>query len=195
MVERTMTQRQEEIGASSTSDSGLSAPAPVVIRPMRGTDIEHVSRIERQSFPTAWNTQAYVNELGNHCAVYRVAVIGETVVGYGGEWVIMDEAHITTIAVSPDYRGQRIGERLLSEMLVTAIKQGATRATLEVRSGNEAARRLYEKYGFVSVAVRKGYYPDNNENAEIMWVYEMESPGWRRLFLAHRAAMGLPPGI
>jgi len=166
---------------------------PIRIRPMRGSDIEPVSKIERQSFSTAWSTNAYVTELANPSAVYLVATVGETVVGYGGLWVIMDEAHITTIAVVPEYRGKKIGERLLSEMLAAARKKGATRATLEVRSGNEVARRLYEKYGFVWMAVRKGYYSDNNENADILWVNDMEAPEWRRRFNAHRVALGLSP--
>lgn len=167
----------------------------VTVRPMRGADIEHVSRIERQSFPTYWSTQAYVTELQNPCAVYLVAVVDDRIVGYGGQWVIMDEAHITTIAVLPDLRGKRIGERILSEMLLVAIRRGATRATLEVREGNTAARRLYEKYGFVEVAVRKAYYPDNNENALIMWANNMNSPSWNRMYNAHRATLGLPPGL
>ncbi len=182
-----------ERGAELTE---LARPAEsIVIRPMLGADIEHVSRIERQSFPTYWSTQAYVTELQNPCAVYLVAVLDDQVVGYGGQWVIMDEAHITTIAVLPDLRGKRIGERILSEMLRVALRRGATRATLEVREGNEAARRLYEKYGFVEVAVRKAYYPDNNENALIMWANNMNSAAWTRLYNARRTVLGMPLGI
>ncbi len=165
--------------------------SPLLIRPLRGTDLEAVSRIERQSFLTPWNTQAYVTEIANPNAVYLVAARDGVVVAYGGLWVIMDEAHITTIAVDTALRGHKIGETLLVEMLKAARKKGATRATLEVRSGNEPARRLYEKYGFIWVAIRKGYYSDNNENADIMWINDMETPEWRRLFARNRDALGL----
>ena len=161
------------------------------MRPMRSSDIEPVSKIERQSFATAWNAQAYITELANPAALYLVALLDDTVVGYGGQWVIMDEAHITTIAVLPEIRERKIGERLFCEMLRTAMEKGATRATLEVRETNDPAKKLYEKYGFKTVAARKGYYSDNNENADIMWVYDMESPEWRTLYARHRAALGM----
>jgi len=176
----------------ATSDQRpATASLPLLIRPLRGTDLEAVSKIERQSFLTPWNTQAYVTEIANPNAVYLVAVRENRVVAYGGLWVIMDEAHITTIAVDTALRGQKIGERLLIEMLITARKKGASRATLEVRAGNEAARRLYEKYGFIWVAIRKGYYSDNNENADIMWINDMETPEWRRLFARNRDTLEL----
>jgi [ribosomal protein S18]-alanine N-acetyltransferase len=178
----------------TTAATRITPPdEPVIIRPMRGTDIEPVSKIERQSFSTAWSTQAYVTELANPAAVYLVAVLGDRVVGYGGEWVIMDEAHITTIAVLPECRGKRIGERLLNEMLHVARKKGASRATLEVRETNEVAQRLYRKYGFVRAAQRKHYYADTNEHADIMWIYNMDALDWRRLFSSYRVALGLSP--
>jgi [ribosomal protein S18]-alanine N-acetyltransferase len=182
-----------EVTPGAGSEPGESGEPPVVVRPMRPPDLEHVARVERASFPTSWHTQAYATELTNPAALYLVATVGETVVGFSGQWVIMDEAHITTIAVSPEWRGRRIGERILSEMLGQAIRRGATRATLEVRATNDPARRLYEKYGFVDVAVRKAYYPDNGEDAVIMWVYQMDSPAWRKRYHAQRAALGLPP--
>lgn len=186
---------------TDTDSDTLPPDAPdavtYVLRPMRGTDIEHVGRIERASFPTSWSTNAYVTELANPNATYLVAVARaggrEAVVGYAGLWVIMDEAHITTIAVSPEQRGKRIGERLLSEMLYIAHRKGATRATLEVRSGNASAQRLYERYGFVWVAVRKGYYSDNGENADILWINDMDAPEWREPYNANREELGLPP--
>lgn len=172
---------------------------------MRGADIEQVSRIERQSFPTPWSTHAYVTEIANPSACYLVATLNEaasnvsadtrpeTIVGYGGMWVIMDEAHVTTLAVDPTFRGRRIGELLLCELLAASLRLGATRATLEVRESNQAAQRLYEKYGFVWVALRKGYYTDNNEHAVIMWIDDMTTSAWRRTFAEHRAALALPP--
>ena len=170
-----------------------SAEEQITVRPLRGTDIEQVSRIERGSFPTPWNTQAYVTEIANPSACYLVATSGETVIGYTGMWVIMDEAHITTLAVDPEHRRRRIGERLLSELLVHARKRGAMRATLEVRENNESARNLYEKYGFAAVHVRRAYYSDNNENATIMWIDDMTTAAWRKRFAGLRAVLGLSP--
>lgn len=174
------------------------AQMPVAVRPMRGSDIEWVSRIERRSFPTPWNTQAYLTEIANPSACYLVATVGDpyaggAVVGYGGMWVIMDEAHITTIAVDPDWRGNKIGDRVLAELLAAARRKNATRATLEVREHNIVAQTLYRKYGFQSAALRKGYYSDNNENAIIMWINDMTAPDWRRLYAEHRTVLGLPP--
>ena len=166
--------------------------AVLAIRPMLTSDIEAVSKIEKQSFTTFWNTQAYVTELMNANAIYMVATLNDRVVGYGGLWVIMDEAHITTIAVEANLRGQKIGERLLVEMLKSSRKRGATRSTLEVRETNEPAKRLYQKYGYVWVAIRKAYYSDNNENAEILWIDDMTTAEWRRLFAANCAAIGMP---
>ncbi len=158
---------------------------------MRGSDIEAVSKIERQSFSSAWNTQAYVTELANPSALYVVAEerATERIIGYGGLWVIMDEAHVTTLAVEPELRGKKIGERLLVELLIAAQKEGATRATLEVREHNTPAQRLYAKYGFVWAAVRKKYYADNNEDAHILWINDMTFPEWRAQFDANRAAL------
>jgi ribosomal-protein-alanine N-acetyltransferase len=171
----------------------ISTNAVVAIRPMLTSDIEAVSKIEKQSFMTYWNTQAYVTELANANAYYLVATLNDRVVGYGGLWVIMDEAHITTIAVEAGLRGQKIGERLLAEMLKGAQKRGATRSTLEVRETNEPAKHLYEKYGYVWVAIRKAYYSDNNENAEILWINDMTTSEWRQRFAANCAALGLSP--
>src|SRR5205807_7845777 len=97
-----------------------------------------------------------------------------------GMWVIMDEGHITTIAVDPQLRGRRIGERLMHGMLEEAIYRGATRATLEVREHNVVAQNLYRKYGFREAAIRKNYYTDNQENAIIMWADDIHDPAYAR---------------
>ena len=154
-------------------------------------------RIERQSFPTHWTVKAYLNELSNRAAIYIVAAVGdrdagtERVLGYGGLWLIMDEAHITTIAVVPELRGRKIGDRILCRMLQAVQDRGGARATLEVRETNTPALRLYEKYGFEYVAVRKAYYEDTKEDGHILWINDMTSPEWRRRFAANRAAVGL----
>jgi ribosomal-protein-alanine N-acetyltransferase len=90
-------------------------------------------------------------------------------------WVIVDETHIATLATHPDYRRQGIGERLMMAGLLSARNEGATRAFLEVRAGNMAARSLYAKYGFMEVGVRPRYYKDNNEDATLMNLEDLNS--------------------
>src|SRR5664280_74287 len=108
-----------------------------------------------------------------------VAVIGAAIVGYGGIWLMVDEAHVTTFAVHPQYRRRRIGERLLIALLDLALARGAREATLEVRLSNLPARRLYEKYGFRPVGIRPRYYSDDHEDALIMTTEPLLSPGMR----------------
>lgn len=151
-------------------DDESSPLLPVNIGRMRIDDVEHVSRMERRCYRLPWSSSAYVTELGNPKAYYAVAkTLDGRVVGYAGIWVIMDETHFTTIAVDPEFRGMRIGERLLIHMLEYGMRHGADRATLEVREHNQAAHNLYLKYGFTDVAQRRRYYSDNGEHAVIMW--------------------------
>jgi ribosomal-protein-alanine N-acetyltransferase len=111
-----------------------------------------------------------------------------SVVGYGGFWFIVDEAHVSTIAVHPDWRGRRVGERLFVAMLEQALDLGAVTATLEVRVSNDRAQSLYRKYRFEVVGRRKHYYRDNGEDALLMTA-ELR-PGYRedmrRLFADQR---------
>lgn len=158
----------------------------LVIEPMRAEDIPLIMEIERLCFRTPWHENAFYNELYHQPACYLVAKVGGKVVGYGGMWVIMDEAHITTLAVHPHFRRQHIGEKLLLALLEQAIARRARHATLEVRESNLAAQRLYTKYGFYTVAVRKGYYADTGENALIMWTPDMQSAAYQQLLRANR---------
>ncbi|NLW07403.1 MAG: ribosomal protein S18-alanine N-acetyltransferase [Clostridia bacterium] len=138
--------------------------------PMIGEDLDGVLAIEQVSFPTPWSRNSYLNEIyNNEFAYYYVARAADKVIGYAGLWLIFDEAHVTTVAVAPDYRGRRLGELLLKVLMQEAAYLGADRMTLEVRVSNHAARRLYERLGFVSAGIRKGYYNDNKEDAIIMW--------------------------
>lgn len=154
------------------------SPKPVMtIRPMTVDDLPGVQAIESASFTTPWPTHAYRQELeGNRLAQYLVCVMGGVIVAYGGIWLMVDEAHITTFAVHPRYRRRRIGERLLLALMDLARKRYAREATLEVRLSNLAARRLYEKYGFRPVGIRPRYYSDNGEDALIMTTEPLELP-------------------
>ena len=160
----------------------------VTIRPMVGTDIETVARIERQSFTTNWTTSAWINELSNPFAIYLVAELDREVVGHCGFHLVMDEAHITTLAVADTWRNQKLGERLLVGLLEAAQSRGATSATLEVRRSNAPAQHLYQKYNFSWEGTRKGYY--DGEDGDILWVRAMDDPAWKKRFTENRAAVG-----
>lgn len=140
------------------------------IKGMLPVHLDEVLAIERVSFPTPWSRQAFLGELNhNGFAVYFVCLQESRVIGYAGMWVIYGEAHITSIAVHPDYRGQKLGRALLEKLMQQAVKKGADRITLEVRPSNGPAQKLYQEMGFAPVGVRKGYYTDTNEDAIIMW--------------------------
>ncbi len=141
----------------------------VYLREMRLGDLDQVLQIETRSFPTPWSRKAFVSELTrNRYAYYIIAQMDDRVVGYGGMWVIGDEAHITNIAVDPECRRRGIGKRLLQELLDRARDFGARSVTLEVRRSNVAAQRLYEGQGFEARGVRKGYYTDTGDDAIVM---------------------------
>ena len=162
--------------------SSLGGEEEVRILPMGLDDLPGVLAIEAVSFPTPWSKRTFMTELTqNLCACYIVARAGRKVVGYAGMWVLLDEAHVTNIAVHPGWRGKGIGERLMRELMRRARQRGARRATLEVRKSNAVARRLYERLGFVARGVRKGYYTDTNEDAILMWhddIERLEERGW-----------------
>jgi len=144
--------------------------AEVRIAAMGLRDIPQVAGIERQSYPAPWSARAFVTEITeNVCACYLVARVGATVVGYAGIWVLLDEAHVTNIAVHPAWRRRGIATRLLLELIWRARVRGASRMTLEVRPSNEAALQLYERFGFEARGRRRGYYTDTREDALIMW--------------------------
>ena len=144
-------------------------PLRLVIEPMQLDDVPAIQAIEQASFTTPWPPDAYRSELQtNRMAHYLVARASGALAAYGGMWLMVDEAHITTFAVHPAWRRQGIGERLLLAFFDIAIAREAHEATLEVRLSNLAARRLYEKYGFRPVGLRPNYYSDDREDALIM---------------------------
>jgi ribosomal-protein-alanine N-acetyltransferase len=148
-----------------------SAEEEIQFRPMQLTDLAAIVELEIASFPTPWPRQAFYNELMfNRFADYTVLTVNGQVAGYCGFWLILDEAHITNIAVHPEFRGKGYGKRLLQYVMERARRLGALKMTLEVRVSNHVAQSLYEKMGFVRSGVRKGYYTDNKEDALIMWV-------------------------
>ncbi|WP_406685898.1 ribosomal protein S18-alanine N-acetyltransferase [Rossellomorea vietnamensis] len=134
-------------------------------------DLNEVMEIENQSFSIPWSRDAFLNELEhNHLSTYLVAEDGENLAGYCGVWLVVDEAHITNVAVLPDYRGRGLGESLMRKIMDIAIEFGARVMTLEVRISNMPAQHLYRKLGFKDGGIRKRYYSDNQEDALVMWV-------------------------
>jgi len=181
------------------------------LRPMTADDIAQVADVERESFPAMWPQTAYKRELANKLARYLVLtelrdteieppatsglwgalrrIIGsdtpagthEYLLGFIGLWLMVGEAHIVTVAVRERYRRMGIGERLVIAALELAQDAEQDEATLEVRASNEPAQRLYEKYGFARLGLRKRYYTDNNEDAVIMTTPPLTDP----TFFAH----------
>lgn len=157
---------------------------------MREQDVPRVLEIEQVSFPSPWPRDAYIRELrDNRLACYLVAREAGTVVGYTGMWIILEEAHVTTIAVAPDHRRRGIGERLLVALIAEALRRGARWITLEVRRTNDSAKALYRKYGFKEIGVRKGYYSDNREDAIVMWTGNVYEPAFQERYERNRAAL------
>jgi ribosomal-protein-alanine N-acetyltransferase len=142
-----------------------------MIEGMRVSDVEDVLEIEQASFATPWSRLAFLSELlENERAMYLVAREGERVIGYVGMWRILDEGHITNLAVHPEFRRKGVGRSLLETLCRLALARRLRRLTLEVRVSNLTAQRLYESFGFLSAGVRPGYYQDNQEGALIMWL-------------------------
>lgn len=146
-------------------------PEKLVIRRMLLQDLDGVLRVEHRSFTAPWSRQAFLGELvENRLARYIVGEYEGNVIGYAGLWMIMDEGHVTNIAIDPDFRGMKLGEKLLRTLMSMCAVSGGRKMTLEVRVSNTVAQKLYYKYGFERVGIRKGYYTDNKEDAIIMWV-------------------------
>ncbi|WP_121610229.1 ribosomal protein S18-alanine N-acetyltransferase [Mesobacillus foraminis] len=143
----------------------------IAFRAMELKDIDRIHEIETKSFATPWSKEAFHNELTmNKFALYTVIEVGNEVAGYCGAWVVIDEVHITNIALLPEYRGMRLGEALLQKVMDLVKELGAKTMTLEVRVSNLVAQSLYRKLGFQEGGIRKQYYTDNLEDALVMWV-------------------------
>jgi ribosomal-protein-alanine N-acetyltransferase len=142
-----------------------------VFRSMTEEDIDQILEIEHASFTLPWSRDAFYNEVHhNKFAVYIVIEVEGKIIGYCGAWIVIDEAHITNVAILPEYRGRKLGEALMEKIISVARSMGARSMTLEVRVTNNIAQSLYRKLGFQKGGIRKNYYSDNQEDALIMWV-------------------------
>ena len=142
----------------------------LIIRQAEERDIKAIEGQEQVCFTDPWSYESLEHDiLNNKLSFYIVAEVEGVVCGYVGIWNIVDEGHITNVAVSPDYRRKHIASNMLDVLIASCEEAGVERFTLEVRAGNEPAKALYAGKGFKEVSVRKGYYQDNGEDAIIMW--------------------------
>jgi len=175
---------------------------------MQESDVATVQEIERAIFATPWPRNAYYRELASRSSahyvvlradpvieappLYRAAGLDATIIGYGGMWRMYDEAHVTTIGVRLDLQHQGYGRVIFAGLVQAAYDMGAKWITLEVRTTNENAMKMYEGFGFKVIGRRKGYYTDNGEDAIVMWSDSILSPRFRRAYEANLERIGGP---
>lgn len=145
----------------------------ISVEKMTASTIVDVKDICDRSFSVPWSLTSLEKELTNPNASYIIVKLGEKIVGFGGIWVVFDEATVINIAVHPDYRGIHISDIIMENLINKAKSMGASSMTLEVRISNIPAIKLYEKYGFIIEGTRKNFYDNPKEDAHIMWKYNI----------------------
>lgn len=147
------------------------------IRRMTLEDVPQVHAIEWATFPTPWSEQSFIDEMTkNVCARYMVAEEDGAILAFAGAWMILDEGHITNIAVAKEHRGRGIGKAVTEALKQYAANLGVQYMTLEVRRSNLVAQTMYKKLGFIELGYRKRYYEDNGEDALLMVCQDMPEP-------------------
>ena len=161
----------------------IHPPHPYNLRPMQVADIPQVMVIESEAFSLPWPARVYHAELTRNTPsyCYVLEMVEGELLGYGCFWLIVDEAHISTLAVAQEWRGRGLGELLLLALIYEAIANSAMLVTLEVRLSNRAAQDLYARYGLQVVGRRKRYYADNQENALVMTAEPLDTAYQARL--------------
>ena len=180
-------------------------PVPVIV-PMRRKHLREIRRIDRLVYPRPWSMALYLDELQRHGErVYRVAwqagPAGRPggVIGYGGFMIVAGEGHITSVAVHPECQGRGVGARLMLELHREARRiEGLEALTLEVRVSNEAAQRLYRRFGYAPVGSRTNYYRGGpggkREDALVMWCHDIDSPAHGERLHGIATALGSTEG-
>jgi [ribosomal protein S18]-alanine N-acetyltransferase len=178
---------RDESGLERAAEPG---PLDVHLTPMRRRHLRTVLRIETEVYPRPWTMNLFASELGMRSSrSYYVAKVGPTVVGYSGVMLIVEDAHVTTIAVDPAWQRHQIGTRLLLNIARDARERGARHLTLEVRVSNEPAQNMYRMFGFRPAGIRKGYYAETNEDALVMWADDIDQPEYMERLLRIEAAI------
>lgn len=180
---------------------------PYQIELMQLSDLDQVMEIEHAAFPAPWPASAYrydltQNDLSTYLVLRRLQPDEQKptlprllrrkpspLLGHGGLWLMVDEGHISTIAVHPDWRGRGLGELVLVALIDVALLRGATQITLEVRVSNHVAQSLYRKHDFQEVGLRKRYYHDNNEDALIMTTPPTDEAAFQAAHAASKSAL------
>ncbi len=145
--------------------------------PLTNDVLDQVLAIEQVSFPEPWSRKLFEQEIKHSASEFIVMLADDKVIGYGGFWRVLDEAHITNVAILPELQRRGLGSRVLGRLLEIAREKGARRATLEVRESNAAGIGLYRKFGFEPVAIKTKYYTKTNEDALIMWKDGLDEHG------------------
>jgi [ribosomal protein S18]-alanine N-acetyltransferase len=149
----------------------------VHLAPMLRRHLHSVLRIEGAVYPKPWSLRLFLSELAlGDSRIYRVARVGQTLVGYAGLMVSVGDGHITTVAVDPSWQRHAIGTRLVHTVVSAAVERGCANLTLEVRMSNVGAQALYRRFGFAPAGVRKNYYAEVNEDALVMWAHDVDQP-------------------
>lgn len=146
----------------------------MLIRHMKEDDAREISEIEKNTFSQPWSQDSLIKSCNDQDNVYLVVTEDDEIVGYGGFMAVVDEAHITKIAVKEGYRRLGVGRLLIKGLLEEARKRGINSMTLEVRQSNKAAIKLYEVMGFEHTAIRRDFYMNPREDAIIMWLRRLQ---------------------
>lgn len=154
----------------------IVADRPLLFREMTLADLPVILELERAIYPQPWSEGVFTDELTRDDREYVVAEVVDRIVGFGGLMLIEDDAHVTTLAVRSGARLRGLGTQLMLQLVHVALERGARNLTLEVRSSNTGAKRLYEKFGMVTVGMRKHYYRD--DDAVIMWATDIDGPDY-----------------
>jgi len=159
----------------------------VEFRTMTLADIPSAYALERETYPEPWSEGIFTDELSRSDRAYIVAELDGGMVGFGGLMFVEEDAHVTTLAVKTDVRRVGLGTRLMLQLIAAGLKRGAQNLTLEVRSSNEDAQRLYNRFGMTAVGVRKHYYRD--DDAVIMWATDIDQPEYQTRLAEIRRAL------
>jgi [ribosomal protein S18]-alanine N-acetyltransferase len=181
--------------------TGRPARCDVDVLPMRRRHLAGVLEIEEAVYPRPWSRALFASELGRRDRHYLVALgpppglwRARPVFGYVGVILQTAEAHISTVAVHPAEHRRKLGTRLVATVLRAAVDAGATAATLEVRTTNLGAQRLYEGFGFAGIGVRPGYYAETGEDGLIMWAYDLQTPAFAARLAEQERRVAEPGG-
>jgi ribosomal-protein-alanine N-acetyltransferase len=154
----------------------LSVSVPFVLHAIAPEHLSAVLTLDRLCFGQLWSLDAYQRELDSPNSELLGISWGEELVGLGCYWAIVEEAHLTILAIHPQYQNRGLGQFLLCALLDSARKRGLERATLEVKASNHTALGLYQKFGFLTAGRRRNYYQETGEDALVLWLNHLQSP-------------------